>query len=103
MILMNAVKLPSRARAVATRALRLRIALVGLLLWTLGSCVSTGRVEVGMDEKAWRRTAVEPVLVGQAESGEKVWKSGDSYYHFRDGKLTRISGGNREVEITLEP
>src|SRR5688572_18346052 len=100
---MNAVNLPSQAKAVATRELRPKNALVGLLLLTLSGCASTGQVEIGMDEKAWRRTAADPVLMGQAESGEKVWKSGDSFYHFRDGKLARISGGDQQVQVTLGP
>ena len=75
--------------------------ILGLLLIALSSCVSSGRVEIGMGEKAWRRSTVGAELVGSAESGEKVWKAGESYYHFRDGKLTRISGGVQQVEMTL--
>jgi hypothetical protein len=100
---MNVLNLPSQANVIVTREPRPKNALVGLLLLTLGGCASTGRVEIGMDEKAWRRSAADPVLMGQAETGEKVWKSGDSFYHFRDGKLARISGADRQVQVTLGP
>ena len=67
----------------------------------LFGCASTSITEIGMDEKAWRRSARDPELTGSTPDGERVWKSEESYYHFRDGKLTRITSETQRVEVTL--
>lgn len=74
----------------------------GLLLISVAGCVSTGPIEIGMSERAWRKAADDENLVGKADSGETVWSAGDRFYHFRDGKLFRISGGVQQVQAYVE-
>ena len=67
----------------------------------LVGCASPSAIEIGMTEKAWRRSARDPQLAGSTPDGERVWQSEGAYYHFRDGKLTRINRETQRVEITL--
>lgn len=75
---------------------------LGIFLCMLTGCASPGSVERGMTEKAWRRTADDEVLIGQSDNGERVWQSGDRFFHFNDGKLTRTSGGGQQVQVMLD-
>lgn len=74
----------------------------GLLLITLTGCVSTGPIEVGMSERSWRRAMDGEQMIGKSDGGESIWSEGDRFYHFREGKLVRISGGVQQVQVTLE-
>lgn len=74
----------------------------GLLLIILGGCASSGPVEIGMSERAWRRATEGEQLIGKADNGETVWSAGSSYYQFRDKKLFRISGGEQRVQVSVE-
>lgn len=74
----------------------------GLLLISLAGCVSTGPIEIGMSERAWRRAVEDENMIGKADSGETVWGAGNKFYHFRDKKLFRISGGVQQVQAYVE-
>jgi hypothetical protein len=66
-----------------------------LCVVSLAGCASMSMAQIGMNEKAWLRRTLVADFVGLSPSGERVWRSGEAYYHFRDGKLTQITSGDQ--------
>jgi hypothetical protein len=75
-------------------------AAIAAATFSVVGCASMSMAEIGMDEKAWLRRTLVADLVGLDKTGERVWQSGSAFYHFRDGKLSRITRDNQH-EVTV--
>ena len=72
--------------------------LLGLLVLFISACQSMNLPQLGISEKAWLRQTLIADLSSMDEN-ERVWKSGDALYHFREGKLVRVSPVVRVHEV----
>lgn len=72
----------------------------------LSGCQSTFGPQIGMTEKQWlRRTLIADVAY--MEGGVKAYRSGGTYYYFKDGILVKVDQGmipaqKIEMEIRSE-
>jgi hypothetical protein len=62
-------------------------ALLGLLALLLASCTYVPKI--GMKEKKWLNNTISFDLV-YMEGNAKAYRSGGSYYYFKDGKLVKV-------------
>ena len=68
----------------------------------LVGCQSMMAPQIGMTKTQWfHRTLVADLV--SAEGNEEVYRSGDTFYYFKDGKLDRIDQGqSRQQRYQVE-
>lgn len=67
------------------------IAIVLVCIFCVG-CQSVFAPKIGMAEKQWLRRTLIGDLAYQ-DANWRVWKSGNTFYYFRDGKLDHVDQG----------
>lgn len=55
---------------------------------------------IGMSEKTWLRHTLVADMAGM-EGDERVWKSNGAFYHFKSGRLARVTQGVQRHEVML--
>lgn len=66
------------------------ILLLPVVLLTSACSMFTYTTKLGMKEKKWLHNTVASDLV-YAEGNVKAYRSGGSYYYFKDGKLVKVT------------
>jgi len=72
-------------------------------LMSMVSCATTfEKPRLGMSEKEWRlrRPFAQPAAMSE---GQTVYRFGEYYYYFRDGRLHHVDGGANVIQIISAP
>jgi hypothetical protein len=69
------------------------IVLFSFILIVLSSCQSTLTPKIGMDRNAWLQRTLVADQVYLNDVWE-VWRSGNRFYYFKNGKLDHIDQGS---------